>query len=117
MVREERGRGAGRGGPGKGPGGPGRGKRRPRKREVRVELKEGERMEMHKEAAPAKIIEWVARTGVRGGIIQVRCKVLAGRDAGKILRRNVKGPVRVGDLIMLRNTEMEASPLTKGRRR
>jgi small subunit ribosomal protein S28e len=73
-------------------------------------------MEMYKDAAPAKVIELLARTGVRGEITQVRCKVLAGRDGGKVLRRNIKGPIRVNDTLMLRDTEIEASPLNKGRK-
>ena len=103
--------------PSSGPRGP-RGRGRRKRETQRVELKEEEKMEMYKDAAPAKIVEWVARTGVRGEVIQVRCKVLAGRDAGKVLRRNVKGPIKVGDIIMIRDTEIEAAPLSrKGGRR
>jgi small subunit ribosomal protein S28e len=69
------------------------------------------------DAVPAKVEEIIGRTGSRGEAIQIRCKILAGRDQNKILRRNVKGPIRVGDMLMLRETEIEARPLNKGRRR
>jgi small subunit ribosomal protein S28e len=64
-------------------------------------------------AVPARIEEIVGRTGTRGEAIQVRCKILEGRDANKVIRRNVKGPVQLGDLLMLRETEFEARPLSK----
>ncbi|MBI2143829.1 30S ribosomal protein S28e [Candidatus Woesearchaeota archaeon] len=67
-------------------------------------------------AVPARVEEVIGRTGTRGEAIQVRCKVLDGRDSGKVLRRNVKGPIQVGDVLMLRETEIEARPLNQGRK-
>ncbi len=65
---------------------------------------------------PASVVELIGVTGVRGEAIQVRCKIMDGRSKGKVVRRNVKGPVRIDDILMLKQTELEASPLT-GRRK
>lgn len=64
-------------------------------------------------ALPAVVEEIVGRTGTRGGITQVRCKLLDGSEKGKVLRRNVKGAIREQDILLLRETEIEARSLTQ----
>lgn len=61
----------------------------------------------------AEIIQVLEKMGVKG-VTRVRCKVLEGRDRGKVLMRNVSGPIRKGDIVMLKDTEMDASGRMSG---
>ena len=56
---------------------------------------------------PAQVVQIGSKIGIKG-VSRVRCKVMEGRDKDKILIRNVVGPVKIGDVILLKETSMES---------
>jgi len=59
-------------------------------------------------AVPAVVEGIIGRTGAKGEVTQVKARILQGFDQGKVMRRNVRGAVRKKDILMLRETQIEA---------
>jgi len=77
-------------------------------REGRGSAAKGAESLLTETAVPAVVDSIVGRTGAKGEVTQVKCRILQGFDKGKVMRRNVKGPVRKKDILMLRETQIEA---------
>lgn len=69
-------------------------------------------MALPHDAIPVEIVGLnPIKTGIHGEVYQVLCKVMDGKDKGRVIRRNVKGPLKKGDIILLLETEREAKEI------
>ena len=60
------------------------------------------------DAFPSEVVEIMQRGGMTGEVTMVKVRVLA---------RNAMGPIQLGDILMLRETEREARILGGGRKK
>ncbi len=63
---------------------------------------------MAKDTNSAEVVDILGRSGVKG-VVKIKCRVLEGHDRDRVLIRNVLGPIKIGDIVMLKETEMESS--------
>ncbi len=78
-----------------------------------VKLDKAKGFEVLDQSIPAQVIKVIGRTGLTGEITQIQVKILEGKDKNRIITRNVKGPVRVDDIIILREVEREARKIRR----
>lgn len=80
-----------------------------------VKLDKSKGVRIKDQSTPAQVIQVIGRTGLTGEITQIKVRILDGPDRNRILTRNVKGPIRIDDIVTLREVEREARKIRKRR--
>jgi len=85
---------------------------RPAEPQQAATIQEQQQAAFHGFAAEIVEVSKKSKTGMYGEIYTVMCNVLEGRDKGRIIKRNILGPVKVGDIVRLVDTSREAKQIS-----